>query len=548
VSTTGPEAASRPAPAAAAGRRLPWALAAVAALALAAVLVAALVVLPGSTEPPATGAAGVVPGDALAYVHFSTDRTRPAVQDALRLGARFPTFPLLSGLVTSRLTALLAGAGASSSSLAYRADVRPWLGQEAALAFLNTATSTAGSELVLDVRRPAAARRFLARARARSAGAYRGTALYRLGSGTEVAYVRHYLVLGAAATVRGALDASAGRVRSLAATSAYQRAAAGEPAGRVLDAYFSGPGIIRLLAPQGGVIGALGALLYAPGELGTTMSVSPSSAGASVYVHTALGRSAAGAGRAFTPSLASELPSRSLLLLDVTGLARVAPRVLNAGATAGIAGRVGPLLARLGGALRAEGVNTHGIESLFAGETAVALVPGGGATPALVVVGRAPDQGKARRELADLEAPLAALFPAPKQGPGQVPQFSTQRIAGVAAHQLALAPGFVLDYAVFRHLLVVSTSLQGIGAVAHHGGSLAADPTYARTLAGQPRPVTSLVFADFNQLLRLAERTGLARGATYQALRPDLYQIRAVGLQTTRGQHDSTAQITLEVP
>ncbi len=539
---------SRPELAGATGRRarlLPAAVAA--AVAVAVVVVVALIVLPGSTEPPATGAAGVVPGGALAYVHFSTDHSRPAVRAALRLGARFPTFPLLSGLVTSRVTALLAGSGGSPSTSNYQHDVRPWLGKEAAIAFLNTTTSTAGSEIVLDVTKPAAARDFLTRAGAASAGTYHGTTLYRLRSGTEVAFAGHYLILGAAATVQRALDASSGRVRSLAATPAYDRAAAGEPAGRVLDAYFSAPGITRLLAPQGGVIGALGALLYEPGEVGTTLSVSPSSAGAGVYVHTALGHSAS-ASRSFTPSLASELPTGSMLLMDVTGLDRAAPRVLSAGATAGIAGRLGTLLGRLGAALHAEGVNLHPIESLFAGETAVALVPGSGATPTLVIVARAPDQSKARRELADLEAPLATLFPAPKQGSGQVPQFSTQHIAGVAVQQLALAQGFVLDYAVFRGLLVVSTSLQGIGAVAHHAGSLAGDPVYARTLAGQPRPVSSLVFADFNQLLRLAERTGLARGATYQALRPDLYRIRAVGLQTTRGQHDSTAQITLEVP
>jgi hypothetical protein len=38
------------------------------------------------------------------------------------------------------------------------------------------------------------------------------------------------------------------------------------------------------------------------------------------------------------------------------------------------------------------------------------------------------------------------------------------------------------------------------------------------------------------------------RGVTYQALRPDLNRIRAVGLQTRRGQEDSIAQITLDIP
>lgn len=96
--------------------------------------------------------------------------------------------------------------------------------------------------------------------------------------------------------------------------------------------------------------------------------------------------------------------------------------------------------------------------------------------------------------------------------------------------------------------MVVSTSLGGIAAIARHSGSLRSESVYSQTLPGQPRPVTSLVFADFGQLLRLAERTGLVRGATYQALRPDLNRIRAVGVQTRTGLEDSTAQITLDIP
>lgn len=506
-------------------------------------VVAVALVLASSTEGPATGAAAVVPGDALAYVHFSTDGSRPAVRNALRLAGRFPTFSLLAGVVTSRLAAIVGG---GRGSINYQDDIRPWLGKEAAIAFLNSTTSTAGSEIVLDVRAPAKARSFLARTGATPVGAYRGIKVYRRSSGVELAFVRHYLVLGQAATLDSAIDASAGRTSSLARSSTYARAAAGEPAGRVVDIYFSAQGITRLLAPQGGVIGALGTLLYQPKELGTTVSISPSGAGASLYVDTALGRGSAG--RAFTPSLASELPAGSPLLLVVTGLDKAAPRILDAGAAAGIAGRLGPLLGRLGTALTSEGVDVHAIDSLFAGETAVALAPGSKGTPTLVVVARTAHQQKVREQLADLEVPLSNLFPAPKQGSGQVPEFTTHQVAGVTAHQLQLATGLTLDYAVFRGLIVVSTSLGGITAVASHHGSLQSEPAYAQTLPGQPRPVTSLVFADFSQLLSLAQRTGLVSGTVYRALQPDLIKIQAVGLQTASGQNDSTAQITLHIP
>jgi hypothetical protein len=514
-----------------------------------AVIVAAAVAIvlltSSSVEPPATGAARVVPGDALAYIHVSTDPSRPAVRSALGVARRFPTFPLLSALVDTRL-AEIAGGG---SKVGYSSDIRPWLGKEAAIAFVGTQSSTAGSEIVLDVRRRPAAQRFLSRAGAAPAGTYGGVKLFRLRSGTELAFVRHYLVVGQAATVQAAIDASAGRRASLARTPAYARAAKGEPAGRAIDAYFSADGITRLLAAQGGVIGALGAVLYQPGEVGTTVSITPTGAGATVHVHTALDPRLAplAASHTFTPSLTHALPAGSLLMLDLIDLPRSAPRVLGTSAAAGIAGRLGPLLRRLGVALSAEGVNVTALQRLFAGETAVAVGSSGAGAPALIVVTRTSHEQRVREQLANLEVPLASLFPAPRQGSGVVPQFSTHQVGGVTAHEIALAPGLDLAYAVFRGLIVVSTGLDGIGAVAHHARSVAQEPGYEQTLPDQPRPVTSLVFLDFSQLLSLAERTGLTRSSRYQALRPDLEQIRAVGLETTRGPADSTADITLQI-
>jgi hypothetical protein len=512
---------------------------------IAAVAVAVVLVSSSSVEPPATGAAEVVPGDALAYIHVSTDRGRPAVRSGLSVARRFPTFPLLSALVDTRL-AEIAGGG---SKLGYASDIRPWLGKEAAIAFLGTRSSTAGSEIVLDVTRRVAAQRFLARAGAKPAGSYHGVKLYRLRSGTELAFVRHYLVVGQAATVAAAIDTSAGRRASLARTQAYARAASGEPAGRVIDAYFSADGITRLLAAQGGVIGALGAVLYQPGVVGTTVSITPTGAGANLHVHAALDPRFAPltASHTFTPSLTQVLPAGSLLMLDLTNLPRSAPRVLGTSAAAGVAGRLGPLLHRLGLALAAEGVDVRALEKLFAGETAVDVGNSGKGAPALIVVTRTSHERRVRQQLANLEVPLANLFPTPRQGSGVVPQFSTRQVGGVTAHAISLAPGLTLAYAVFRGLIVVSTGLEGIGAVAHHARSVAQEPGFRQTLPDQPRPVTSLVFLDFNQLLRLAERTGLTRSVRYLALRPDLEQIRAVGLETTRGRADSTAEVTLQI-
>ena len=166
----------------------------------------------------------------------------------------------------------------------------------------------------------------------------------------------------------------------------------------------------------------------------------------------------------FSPSLASEVPSGAALLLDTTGLDRAAPRLLGAGAAGGYAG-VGPLLSRLGTALQAEGVDVkRDVLSLFEGEAAIAIAPGAG-RPALVVIARTNNEDRTRTALAELEAPLAQLFPLPASGPGQAPVFTDQQVDGITAHQLALAPGLEFDYAVFDGKVVIATSLAAIAAV-----------------------------------------------------------------------------------
>jgi hypothetical protein len=494
--------------------------------------------------PPATGAAAVVPGNVLAYVHVSTDDSRPAVRSGLKVAARLPDYVLFRAELVSRLTQIASG---GDSRVTFDHDIRPWLGKEAALALLNTSSSTAGSLVIFDVRDHAAARAFLSRAGAASAGSYRGTTLYRYGTGTELAFVSHYLVFGQAASVSAAIDATAGLTGSLAADPVYQRAAAGEPADRVLDAYAPVAGIQRLLIPQGGLVGAIGDLLFEPALAGTAISVSPTGAGAAVQVHSALDPRLAhigsGANASFTPTLQTVIPAGSSLMLDVSGLDRIASHVLAAGATGGLAANLGPLLSRLGSALSAEGVNVQSIESLFSGETAVAVGPDG----KLTIVTRTRHTAATAAQLANLEVPLSELFPAPSSGSGQVPEFGQRQIGGVTAHQLSLAPGLQFDYAVFHGLVVISTSLSGIGAVATHARSVAGEKPYQDTLGGRPGRVTSLVFLDLSQLLSLAEQTGLFRGARYKLLRPDLQRVRAVGLTSTRGEADSTAELFLQI-
>jgi hypothetical protein len=516
-------------------------------LALLVVVVAVALGSGSGATPPHTAAAGVVPADTLAYVNVSLDRGRPAVRQALAVAGRLPDFSLIGAGVLTKLGAVIGG----GHLVGFSSQISPWLGGEAALALLNTTSSTAGSLLVLAVTDRARARAFLRSAGAFANGAYRGTGLLVYPSGTELAFVGNYLVLGQDASVRAAIDVAAGAAPSLAADPAYRRAASTEPPGRVLDAYASLAGVRRVLAPQGGFLGALGGLLYQPALQGVALSLVPTTAGAAIQVHSALDptlvRVSGSPSPPFVPTLQDLMPSAATLMLDVTGLDRVAPQVLNAGSAAGIAGGLGPLLRRLGTALGSEGVNVKDIVSIFHREAAVGII-GGGQSPKLVIVARTADPARVQTELAQLEVPLAQLFQSPSKSSGSEPVFNDRQVAGITVHQLALTSGLQLDYAVFRGLVVISTSLQGIAAVAQQAHPLVRDPAFALTLGGRPKRVTSLVFARLGQLLGLGKQTGLTGSSTYNRLEPDLKKIGAVGLSSTRGPSESTAQLTVQIP
>ena len=127
-------------------------------LATAVVLVLALG-SPGEM-PPATGAATIVPADALAYVHLSTDPSRPAVARARSIAGRFPDWPLLQTAALNRLRAIVGG----SNSADFATGIRPWLGKEAGLALIAGPGGSAQSLVVLDVPRRPQAQAFLTRA------------------------------------------------------------------------------------------------------------------------------------------------------------------------------------------------------------------------------------------------------------------------------------------------------------------------------------------------------------------------------------------------
>jgi len=507
-----------------------------AVLALAAALV---LILSGSGEaPPDTGAAAIVPADALAYVNLSTDPSRAAVRRARTLATRFPDWPLVVTAAQERLDSIVGGARPAG----FARDIRPWLGDEASLALVRARGGSTQSLVVLEVSKAARARSFVTGAGAVAAGGYGGARLLAYPSGTDLAFLGNYLVAGPLTAVRSAVDAWRGRAGSLARDPAYARAASSEPADRVLDAYLPAAGIRRLIVPRPGVAGAIGTLLDRPSLQGAAVSLSATSDGARVLVHSIGGKGSS----SFTPTLQSVLPSGSTVMVDVPDLGRAAPVLLGAAATAGIGANLGPLLGRLGSALTAEGVNVHNIVSLFSGETAVAISPG--PTPALLIVARLRNQDAARPELASLEGPVSSLFSSSGSDAIQVPELADHQVGGATVHELQLGPGLQVNYTVTAGLFVLSTSVAAIDGVVRRNHALADDAAYKATLPGQTEPVSSLVFGDVSRLLALGEQIGLTSGARTRQLLPDLSRIRAIGVSSTSQGRDTTTELRLEIP
>jgi Protein of unknown function (DUF3352) len=497
-----------------------------------------------ATSPPAADAAKLVPADALVYLHLSTDTDREAVEQALDLAERFPAFPRLRDAAVGRLSTATAG-------VSFERDVRPWLGDEAALALLNTRSQTAGSLVVLAVADRKKADAFLSRvAGTPNRTEYRGADVLSYGNAVA-AFVDDFLVIGQQEGVRAAIDAQAGRAPPLSRNDVYRRATDDLDDGRVADVYASPDGVSRLLAAQGGALGAAGALLDQPALQGTAMSLSPRSDGLALRVHSVLDPRLArqvSRSKPFEPKLVSSVPENAMAYLGLTRLDRAGERLLAAGLAGGGAGRqLTQLLARAQRDLdRRAGVDLRrDVLPLLQGEVALWLAPAIPA-PILTLIASTDDEDRTREAFARLQGPLARLLAQP--GSDQVASFRERDVDGAQVFQLLLGPGIELDYAVFDGKLVVSTSLAGVRAVKKRDGTLEDNGSFDATLGSRPDRVTSLVFLDFSQLLRLGERTGLSDSRSYLAVREDLRKVKAVGAAATGAENESTTELFIQIP
>ncbi|HEV2062886.1 MAG TPA: DUF3352 domain-containing protein, partial [Solirubrobacteraceae bacterium] len=378
---------------------------------------------------------------------------------------------------------------------------------------------------------------------------YKGHETVRYGQVTT-AFVDGFLVIGQDPTVQRAIDRKDGETRGLASDPTYQRAIDGLPDERVLTAYASAAGLRRLLAPQGDIVGGLSAMLDQPALQGVALAAAPSGDDElRLTVHSALDagvqKRAPTPFEQFDPELVDEVPADVLGYLGASGVDGVLQRLVLS-AVGGGASNVDQLLARLRDELEKEtgGDLEQDLLGLFEDEVALAIqsrVP----APVLSLITRTRDEAGTRRTLDRLRDPLARLLR--PQGEEAL-QWDPVDIEGAEAWTLRLPTGAGITYAVTEGLLILSTSPDGARAIVDADETLDDSDRFEDVLGDRPDRVGTLGFLDFSQLLELGEQTGLNDSRTYLRVRDDLRKINAIGVSSSSGEGESTAEILVSIP
>lgn len=452
-----------------------------------------------SREPDmATATLRLVPANALVALHLSTDRRRGAVRAGARTAGRLPSWRRLQRDLLRRVSARGCGI-----------DLRGRPGKELTFALLPARRGASTPLLVTD---------------APATGV--GEAPSPCGA-LAAAKVGGLVVIGEPAGLLAVAEVAAGRRRSLTASPVYRRAASALPADRVLDAWASVRGTRDLIGPLGGLYSTLAGFVDAPGLRGAVAALVPRSDGASLVIRRVAVSSARVA--PFRPTLQRQAPAGALTYAAAGDLGSALQRLLLLAAPGARVGdrSAGPSLAALGRLGR---------------ESATVVAPGRRG-PVITLLSRVGDPRAVRRAMTALEPELARLVGAPQSA-----TWSDATPAGAQARTLADAPGQALSWAMAGTTLIVSTSLEGIGAIRAGGPSLASTRGFQAATGDLRSPVTSLVFLDPNQLLRLGADTGIGPVGALEGNRKDLAKVRAIGVTTAGTSRQSTVDLSLWIP
>jgi len=508
-------------------------------LALAVVLIGAVLVVASLVQGSDGGAArdravDLVPADALLYVHVHVE---PASDQWSRADEIVRQLPALRRLRDRALDNLSRG----RRPLDFETQVRPWIGDEAALALLREG-DRATSLILVRVADRRFARRFLAGAGESRSERHRGVALRVYGT-LAAAFVGKFLAVGSPRNVRAAIDTT--RRRSLGRQQLFRQAVEKLDTDDPLAyAYAPQRGIAQVVRGQRGLIGQIRSLVDTPGLQGAAAAVRAESNGIRLDLAT-LHAARAPEGQ-FRPTLPEEVPSSTMAFVGAVGLDGVLDQLQRISGAQGAAlpGLVRRLRRQLGRS--GEAALVKAVAPLLGRESALFVTPPVNLpVVTLVVADTSVEEGG--QVLEALQPVISRLLENPAGG--QVPAIIPRRIAGVNATTLSLSPTLTLTYAAFDGKLVVSTSPGGIRQLRRRGDSLSDNASFAPGgLRARLNRASSVVFLDLRRLSALVERAGLAATPGYRAIESDIARIGAVSGVTQSERSSQTAQIFVEVP
>src|SRR5829696_8042672 len=462
----------------------------------------AIAVVSATTRPgPGGEAARLAPASALAFARLSTDSDDVAARRLHRLAPRIPGYLALRD---AALTAVSPAPGAFDP----RRDVRPWLGDEAAVALVDIGGGRFASLVLAQVRSRPRAEALLQRVAGEQAGVpYRGAVLRRFG-GNAAAFVGGFLAAGPEPAVRRVVDVARG---APALGDAEEFEAALEGAVRPVEAYVSPRGLRGAIQPRGGVTGAVAALLDHPRLRGVGASAWADARGLRVSVR----RMGAGANEV-RPELIRGVPADAVAVVAGADFAAAQAAQRAAGPA---------LLAPVRAALRKRDLDLdRDLLGRLRGEFAAWISPGA-AAPVIGLAVRTRDPRGTREALARLQGPLAGALADQATGPGidpgAAPAFEPRTIAGAEAFTLPVTDAFAPSYSVAGDTVVIATSPAGIEAFRGRRPRLRTARAFRAAVPRVPARVESLSFVDVSGLVALGARTGLR----VDAFRP----VRAAG-------------------
>jgi hypothetical protein len=483
-------------------------------------------------------AIALVPRNALVYAHLEVRRHSSQWRNAQRVvnGSR-----ALTTLRDRSLGAL--GTGRTPKQL--DAQLRPWLGDEAAFALLPHGRR-ATSLFLLKVANLQRAKSFLAGVGQARIELYRDTQV-RTYKRLAAAFVGDFLAIGERANVRAALDARAGR--SLADEGLFRDSRKGLVArAPLLYAYAPADGVRRLLQQQKGLVGSIGDFLARPALRATAADLRFERKGVRVSLSNVQYPSLPGAA-SIAPSFAAQLPRSvprdAIAYYGVQGVSRLFRRLetLAGGRTSQLARTV----ARFRRELRPSGVRAlvRALRPLDRSEAALIVTPPED-SPVVSLIAGDTTQEEGGDVLIALQ-PLLARVVGSTRG-GAAATLVPGSAAGVDTLTLRLSPDLALTYASLGDRIVVSTDPEGVRRIATAQETILGDKAFAPGMRDLLKEATSVVFLDLHRLSSLVERAGFGRTPEYLTFGPELSRFGTVSIVTQSEKSSETAQAFLEVP